>query len=98
MGGNWKEMFEAAASGDIELVRYHIRMGVDINYQHPEYLTSALIESVRLGNQEMMEFLLEKGADPTIREVFGGMTALDVAKVMKRKEMARYLKQLMKQS
>lgn len=97
MGGNWKEMFEAAAVGDIELVRYHIRMGVDINYQHPEYLTNALIESVRLGNQEMMEFLLENGADPTIREVFGGMTALDVAKVMKRKEMAKYLKQQMKQ-
>ena len=30
-GGNWKELFAAAESGDLPLVEYHVRQGVDIN-------------------------------------------------------------------
>jgi hypothetical protein len=46
--GDWKEMLIAAQNGDLELVRYHIRMGENPNYQHPEFLTNAsAITSVR---------------------------------------------------
>lgn len=80
MGGDWKEMFNAAAEGDIELVKYHLKMGVDLNYQHPEYMTSVLIECIRLGKTEMVKFLLENGADPTATEGFGTTTTLSIAK------------------
>ena len=83
MGGDWKEMFNAATEGDIELVKYHLKMGVDLNYQHPEYLTSVLIECIRLEKMEMVEFLLENGADPSAREGFGTTTTLSIAKFEK---------------
>ena len=47
MGGDWKEMFRGVETNDFDLVRYHICTGIDLNYQHPEFLTSALIESTR---------------------------------------------------
>ncbi|MEL6135755.1 MAG: ankyrin repeat domain-containing protein [Bacteroidota bacterium] len=68
-GGDWKEMLYAAENGNLELVKYHVKMGVDVNYQHPELLTTALIESTRYGHEEVVKYLLEKGADPKIKAV-----------------------------
>ncbi|MFK8102325.1 MAG: SDR family NAD(P)-dependent oxidoreductase [Saprospiraceae bacterium] len=79
-GGNWKEMFHASESGDAELVRYHLKMGVDPNYQHPEYMTGALLESVRKGNIAAAEVLLENGANPSIIRDFGTETPMSIAK------------------
>ena len=45
-GGNWKELFEAACAGDLDLVRYHIDGGVDVNYAHPEYLATPLVACI----------------------------------------------------
>ncbi len=42
-GGDWKEMLYASESGDLELVKYHIRMGINPNYLHPEFLTVPLL-------------------------------------------------------
>jgi len=33
-GGDWKDMFAAACRGDVELVRFHVQAGVDVNYAH----------------------------------------------------------------
>lgn len=41
-GGNWKELLYASERGDLDLMRYHLRMGIDPNYQHPEFLTTPL--------------------------------------------------------
>ncbi|MEO1414111.1 MAG: ankyrin repeat domain-containing protein [Bacteroidota bacterium] len=90
-GGDWKEMLYAAENGDLELVKYHVKMGVDINYQHPELLTTALIESTRYGREAVVKFLLEKGADPAAKAVMGGETALDVAKVYQHKAIAKLI-------
>ena len=79
-GGNWKEMFHASEAGDAELVRYHLKMGVDPNYQHPEYMTAALLESVRKGNIAVAEVLLENGANPSIIRDFGTETPMSIAK------------------
>ena len=38
-GGNWKEMFCAVTAGDLELVRHHLRMGIDPNFQPSEVLS-----------------------------------------------------------
>ena len=52
--GDWKEMLVAAQSGDLALVRYHIRMGENPNYQHPEFLTTPLIEAATFGHKEIV--------------------------------------------
>ena len=85
-GGDWKEMFYGCENNDIDLVRYHIRMGVDPNYQHPEFMTTALIECIRLGHLGIAEFLLDNGADPELKEVFGAHTPLSMAKWKKNRE------------
>lgn len=92
--GDWKEMLYAAQNGDLELVKYHIRMGEDPNYQHPEFMTTPLIESVRFGHIKVVAYLLQHGADPSIRADFGGETALSVAKTGKKHEIVRLLEGL----
>lgn len=92
MGGDWKEMFHAAQKGDLELVKYHIKNGIDPNYQHPEYLTSVLIEAAGLGQVEVVRYLLENGADIHAKAVMGGETAMEAARIFKRKEVIRVLK------
>lgn len=92
MGGDWKEMFHAAQKGDLELVKYHIKNGIDPNYQHPEYLTSVLIEAATLGQAEVVQYLLENGADIHAKAVMGGETALEAAKIYRQKEVIKVLK------
>ncbi|GEM_PF-1232391 len=74
-GGDWKDMFYAAERGDVEVVRYHIRNGIDPNYQHPEFLTTALIEAVKNNHLEVVKFLMEHGAKPSIKSEFEGIDA-----------------------
>ena len=93
IGGNWKEFWLAASQkeggGDLDLVKYHLRNGVDPNYQHPEMESTALCEAVRAGNVKIVEFLLqyrqenENGkvvvVDPTIPSAFENQTPLEIA-------------------
>ena len=44
-GGDWKDMYYAAERGDVACVRFHLSEGVDVNYQHPEAMMSALVNS-----------------------------------------------------
>ncbi len=85
MGGDWKDMFRGVEINDIELVKYHIQNGIDPNYQHPETLTSALIESIQRNHLEIMEFLLQNGALPDLKEVFTDKSPMCVAKENKNK-------------
>jgi len=71
-GGNWKQLFKATTEGDIELVRIYLRMGIDPNYQHPEFMEAPLVESIRCNHLDITELLLKNGADPNIKEVMGG--------------------------
>ncbi len=79
MGGDWKEMFQAIQTGDLALVEYYLQMGIDPNYQHPEYMAAPLVESIRFKHLDIAKLLLEKGAKPQIKEDWGGETALSVA-------------------
>ena len=94
MGGDWKELFNACTEGDLALVQYHVETGIDINYQHPEFLTTPLIESIRCGNTEIAKFLLEQGADPHAKEIWGKHTPFSMAKLMKNKEIVALLTKL----
>ncbi|MCU0326867.1 MAG: ankyrin repeat domain-containing protein [Spirosomaceae bacterium] len=91
MGGDWKDMFRGVETNDFDLVKYHIRNGIDLNYQHPEFLTSALIESIRLNHLEMMEFLLKNGASPDVKEAFSNKSPMAVAKETRNKEAIKIL-------
>jgi ankyrin repeat protein len=79
-GGNWKGMFKAVQDGDLGLVEYYLRAGIDPNYQHPEFMASAVVESIRFNHMDILAELLKNGADPKIKEIFGGDTPLSVAK------------------
>jgi ankyrin repeat protein len=71
----------AAEKGDIEIVRMLIEAGADVNAFdeiHPG--TNALLEAVkRGGSYEMVELLVNAGANPTITGCMGS-TALDEAR------------------
>lgn len=79
-GGNWKEMFKAIQEGNFELVEYHLNAGVDPNYQHPEYMASPLVESIRFNHLNITKLLLDNNSNPKIKEVLGGDTPLSLAK------------------
>lgn len=83
-GGDWKQLFKAAGEGDVELVSFYIRSGLNPNYKHPEFLSTPLIESAQNGHVEVVEFLLQNGADPSIKSDFDGLTALETAREFRR--------------
>jgi ankyrin repeat protein len=96
--GDWKEMLKACEDGNIELVQYHIQVGVDPNYQHPEYLTTPLIVSIEYGHKEIAIYLLENGANPTLKAGFSEDTPLKIAKRYKRNAIRKLLKDIIKNS
>uniref|UniRef100_UPI0035AE0110 ankyrin repeat domain-containing protein n=1 Tax=Hylemonella sp. TaxID=2066020 RepID=UPI0035AE0110 len=78
--GDWKDLYAAASQGDLALVRYHLRAGVNPNYQHPEVLCTPLVASIIHGHDEVALCLLEQGADPRLRSDFDDMTPLEAAR------------------
>ena len=81
--GDWKDMFLAVQKNDLELVLFYIRIGVDINYQHPEFMTSPLIESIRYSHTEITAMLLQNGASPTMPEVESNKSPQTIAHEIK---------------
>jgi ankyrin repeat protein len=79
-GGNWKEMFNAACSGDLALVEYHVHAGTDIDYAHPEFLSTPLVACILAGQAQVALFLLERGANPQLCSEFDGLTPLQAAR------------------
>jgi NADPH:quinone reductase-like Zn-dependent oxidoreductase len=78
--GDWKAMFHGIQQKDLELVRYYLQLGIDVNYQHPEYMTSPLIESIRVGEAAMVQLLLDNGASAQTVEMDTQKSPLAVAK------------------
>jgi uncharacterized protein len=80
-GGNWKDLFAAACRGDLELVRYHVEAGVDVNYCHPEFLCPPLVGAILEKQQAVAFFLLEHGARWDVpSEMDEGLNALGAAR------------------
>ena len=94
--GDWKEMLDAVQKGNLELVKHHIKAGVNPNYQHPELLTTPLIQSIELEHIDIATFLLENGADPTIKAGFSTDSPLSIAKTLKNKALIQLLRQYIK--
>lgn len=91
-GGDWKEMLVAVQDGDLALVQYHIEQGVDPNYEHPELMTTALIESVEYDRMEIAQYLLEQGADPNLSAWISKDTPLRIAKRNRKKEFVKLMR------
>jgi uncharacterized protein len=77
--GDWKDMFLAACHGDLELVRYHVENGVDVDYAHPEFQSTALVGSILAGHPDVAHLLLDHGADPLLESPLEGQTPAQAA-------------------
>jgi len=93
-GGNWKELFLAACEGDIELVRYHVKGGVDINYAHPEFLATPLVACILARQEPIALFLLASGANPHLLSEFDGLTPIEAARQVGLHAVAQRLREL----
>ncbi|MDW5443709.1 ankyrin repeat domain-containing protein [Polaromonas sp. SM01] len=92
--GDWKDLYQAALTGNLSLVDYHIRDGVNPNYQHPEILCTPLVASLVQGHGEIARYLLAHGADPHLRSEFDGLTPLQAARKHGRLEFVKLLRDL----
>lgn len=72
-------MYKASLEGDLELVKFHLREGVDPNYQHPEILSLPIVAAIQAGHTEVVKAFLEAGAKTRLISVFDNMTALQAA-------------------
>jgi hypothetical protein len=72
------DLLTAAAKEDLNAIMHCLQQGIDINYQSLVEKTSALMLVAKLGNFELLNFLLEMGADAKLHDKHGN-TALDMA-------------------
>ncbi len=73
-------LMAAVREEDEGLVLWALDRGIDVNADRPERTNAtALIIAARSGNLEIVQLLLERGADPTFTN-HKGKTALDLAK------------------
>ena len=91
-GGDWKDMYNAADSGDLALVRYHIEAGVDPNYQHPEIMRTPLVISLLQGHTEVAQYLLDHGASVNLVSDYDSLTPLQAAQQVGVMEMVEWLR------
>jgi ankyrin repeat protein len=91
-GGDWKDMYDAAVTGDLVRVQYHIEQGVNPNYQHPEVMCTPLVASLIHGHDEIALFLLHQGADPNLLSDYDGLTPLQAAQQFQREDMIALLR------
>ncbi len=71
--GDYKDFFRAACDGDLELVRFHLAGGVDVDFIHPEIMSTALVAAIEAGRTDVAIALLEHGADPDLVSPLDGV-------------------------
>ena len=92
--GDWKDLYQASANGDLALVQHHIKEGVNPNYQHPEILRTLLVTSLVEGHRDVSHYLLAHGADPNLVSELDNLTPLQAAKKYGREEFVGLLRHL----
>ena len=78
----------ASANGHLEVVKYLLENGADINAKDSNWGYTVLIYAAEYVNLETVQFLIENGADFNIKNN-EGKTALDLAKTEEIKEVLR---------
>ena len=89
--GDFKAFIQSILDGNTSQVEYYLSEGIDPNYNHPEIMTTALVEAVRLENLEIVLTLLNYDADPKLKSIVGE-SPLVMAKRMKNKNLVSALK------
>ncbi|MNB91445.1 Ankyrin repeats (3 copies) [compost metagenome] len=88
---------KAVSDHDLKTVAYLLDHGVDINYNKSDmvypYQATPLTVATRIGNQAMVQFLIERGADVTLAEKDGDRP-YTIAVSNKNTALADYLKSL----
>lgn len=79
-GGDWKEMFNAGCEGNLALVEHHVKSGVDVNYAHPEFLSTPLVAAILARQEAVALYLLDHGAHPTLPSEFDAATPIQAAR------------------
>lgn len=92
--GDWKELYHAVEVGNYDLVEYHVKSGVNLNYQHPEILMTVLVTAIRLKQNKIVALLLENGADPELESYYDRLTPLQTALKYKNVEALSQLKSM----
>ena len=73
-------MFDAAVAGDLGLVEYHVKAGVDINYAHPEFLSTPLVAAILAKQEAVARYLLKSGANQRLPSEFDSATPIQAAR------------------
>ena len=91
--GDWTvdRFFSAARNGDVEQVRQALEANIDVNSAN-SYGATALMYACDRGHKEVVELLLEKGADPNVKDNFYGFTPLFWANSKGKTEIVELLK------
>lgn len=92
--GDWKDLYTAVMQGDTDLVAYHVREGVNLNYQHPEILMTPLVTAIEQNKTEIALLLLENGADPLVESYYHNLNALEAAHKFRNQTLIQKLKSL----
>ena len=87
---NDKDLFQAAASGDLRMVRFFLEIGADVNAKNKDGKTAPMVALER-GYIEVVKLLLDKGADVNVKDK-NGVTALREASWRSDNEMVNLLK------
>ncbi|OHD14697.1 MAG: hypothetical protein A2Y34_13510 [Spirochaetes bacterium GWC1_27_15] len=89
-----EEFIKAAELGNLELIKKIIKSNtVPINYLDNGYKASALSWAAFKGHKDVIEYLIQNGADPHIKNNLG-LNAIDLANSSNFKEVADYLTNL----
>lgn len=75
----WSPLLSAASRNQLQMVKFLVEHGADINYKHPILKMTSAAFATYDGNNELLEYLLQKGADPNIK-MRGGVSLLRVAR------------------
>lgn len=93
----------AAEEGKLDMVRYLLEQGADVDEvgienptdeRHEEYVGSALHRAAFKGHEDVVRVLLEKGANVELKDM-RGRTALDLARAGKHEKLEALLRERM---
>jgi uncharacterized protein len=65
--GNWKELFSATIEGNLNLVKYHVKNGTNVDYQHPEIMMTILVAAIKEGHTKIAIYLLQTRPNPLMQ-------------------------------
>lgn len=86
----WSPLQIAANKDQLAIVKLLVERGADLNYKHPITKMTALSLAAYEGYQDVVEYLLSKGADPNIK-LRGGVSIVRAVRDIGNNEMADFL-------